>query len=92
MEELHEGDPLVVGGVGGLLLGVDALQVGDAVHVGLVLRRYVARTVDPAVIFCCFAIYALENRDYRNFARFHPICWSTLLKRLEVPKMADVSV
>ena len=37
----EEGDPLVVGGVGRVVLALHALQLHDALEVRLVLRRYV---------------------------------------------------
>ena len=39
----EEGDPLVVGGVGRVVLALHPLQLHDALEVRLVLRRYVRR-------------------------------------------------
>ena len=41
-----------VRGFAGIVAIFDAVQVGDALHVRLVLPGYVARTVNPAIVTC----------------------------------------
>ena len=62
----HEGDPLVVGGVGGVVLAVDALLLHDAPEVGLVLGGDVGAPVDPAVVLGNLRADALELAAERN--------------------------
>lgn len=60
LKELHERDPLIIGGVRGLLFPGHPFQVRYTVHMGLILRRYITGTVDPAVIFGCLSIDSFE--------------------------------
>ncbi|TRY71996.1 hypothetical protein TCAL_17126 [Tigriopus californicus] len=60
LKELHECDPLVVGGVWSLLFPGHTFHVRYTVHMGLILRRYVTGTVDPAIVFGCLSIDAFE--------------------------------
>ena len=56
----EEGDPLVVGGVGRVVLALHALQLHDALHVGLVLRGDVGGAMDPTVVLRQVGVDALE--------------------------------
>ena len=60
MDGHDEGDPLVVGGVRGIVHTLDALQLHDALHVGLVLRGDVGGAMDPAVVLRQVRVDALE--------------------------------
>ena len=56
----EEGDPLVVGGVGGVILALHPLELHDTLHVGLVLGRDVGRAVYPAKVLRQVRVDALE--------------------------------
>ena len=60
MDAEHEGDPLVVGGVGSLVRALDALLLHNAPEVGLVLWWDVGAAVDPAVVLRHLGADALE--------------------------------
>ena len=55
-----EGDPLVVSRVRGVVHTLDALQLDDTLHVGLVLGRDVGGAVDPAIVLGHVRVDALE--------------------------------
>ena len=89
----HEGDPLVVGGVGGFVRALDALLLHDAPEVGLVLRRDVGAAVDPAVVLGHLRADALELATGKNnmyffqlylFYSFYSSCTAVLFTYISV--------
>ena len=60
MDGHDEGDPLVVGGVRGIVHTLHALQLHDAHYVGLVLRGDVGGAMDPTVVLSQVGVDALE--------------------------------
>ena len=82
MDGHNEGDPLVVGGVRGI---VNDLQLHDAHYVGLVLRGDVGGAMDPTVILSQVGVDALElaavktssqsseDTHFTGYARFEKV-------------------
>ena len=63
----EEGDPLVVGGVGGVILALHALQLHDTLEMRLILRRYVRRAVNPTKVLRQVRVDSLELTTETEF-------------------------